>query len=205
MSDPNPDDDAEREQEARLLDTSEFAEPDEREERDKDLELEPVEDGIDDVDAALIDESPPRGVDPDEKDPRNEPDERGPGTASEEINGARQVSTMEDKLDSFVFPVVNVMTRGVCGSIQGAPLEVILAAISRCLGRVVGLALSQGPLGPVLSARGACKNAFESGVSSIVPQPPADPAAKPTLQRPRAMSKDAIDAALRKAGLNPSS
>lgn len=187
MSDPNPVADAEREQEARLLDTSEFAEPDEREERDKELELEPVEDGIDDVDAALIDESPPRGVDPDEKD------------------GARQVSTMEDKLDSFVFPVVNVMTRGVCGSIQGAPLEVILAAISRCLGRVVGLALSQGPLGPVLSARGACKNAFESGVSSIVPQPPADPAAKPTLQWPRAMSKDAIDAALRKAGLNPSS
>jgi hypothetical protein len=79
--------------------------------------------------------------------------------------------SLDQQLDALIFPMMNCMSRGITGSLAGMPMDRSLIAICRCMGRVVGMSFGAGDLGQLLRARKLCKDAFDTGVNSIKPQP----------------------------------
>jgi len=97
-------------------------------------------------------------------------------------NGAApRAPTLTDQLDTMLFPMFNCLTRGASASLANIPPQVMLMAICRQMGRIVGMSFGMGDLGPILKMRAECKKAFDDGVNSIKPQPmPAQPQAPMT-------------------------
>ena len=89
------------------------------------------------------------------------------------MNGAQQ--SLDVQLDQVIFPMMNFMCRGACGSFMGVPADRILNALCRNMGRVVGMSYGQGDLGLLLRSRAGAKKAFVDAVDEVKPQPALPP------------------------------
>jgi hypothetical protein len=78
---------------------------------------------------------------------------------------------IDDRLDQVLFPIVNTVAMGIRVSVVGINVDMLLAAICRNLGRVMGMQFGiSDNLALTLKARKACKDEFAKGMDSIKPQ-----------------------------------
>ena len=78
---------------------------------------------------------------------------------------------MDHRLDEILFPVLNSVIMGCKVTMLGPPPDMMLYAVARTVGRIMGLQFgSADNLGVVLRCRKECIDQFDSGVKSIKPQ-----------------------------------
>lgn len=83
-------------------------------------------------------------------------------------------ATAEMQIDAQLRQVVGIMFRGILVSAPGIPAQAIMASIARVTGELIGQAVV-GELGPVLTIRRMCKEAFDKSLSAAPIKNPATP------------------------------
>ena len=91
------------------------------------------------------------------------------------MNGnAAQIAQQQalQQIDAVLFPAINIMTMGARVSMMAIPPDVVLYAMCRNLGRVIGMQFANADnIGVTLKARKIAVEEFERAVRSIKPQP----------------------------------